>query len=171
MTDTVSTAIYMDAVADTGWDIDTLQHIGGGSTAAHLYGIKAMGGVKGTSQAGGLRVHGGVIRGVNNLAHVYIDSAVGNARFLFACAILGSGSNADPPTVATIQDNSIAACVVVDDSCIWPEPNGYHVDLSGITAGAQPGLSFGGLTRGAPRVNNPNAIAIARNALASGLNA
>jgi len=54
MSDTVSTAIWMDAVADIGWDIGNVQHVGGGSTAAHLYGIRAMGGVKGAAGAGGL---------------------------------------------------------------------------------------------------------------------
>jgi len=79
--------------------------------------------------------------------------------------------NADPPTVATIQDHSTTATVVVDDSCLWPEAFSFAVDLSGIAAASTPPLSFGGLTRGTPRVNNPNAIAIARNTLVAGLNA
>jgi hypothetical protein len=170
MCDTVSTAIYMDAVADIGWDIGTIQHIGGGNTAAHLYGIKVMGGVKGSQLGGGLRFHGGVIRGIGNIAHVYLDAAVGDARFTFSNTVLG-GANADPPLIATIQDHSTTATVVVDDSCLWVGAYEYHVDLSGIAAASTPPLSFGGLTRGTPRINNPNAIAIARNALVAGLNA
>ena len=50
------------------------------------------------------------------------------------------------------------------------QPNA-EVDLSGVAAASTPPLSFGGVTRGAPRINNPNAIAIARNALVAGLNA